>query len=552
MTYTYTEVEMNHSQYEGETFGYGHICTAKYVESSIKEYRGNKYIEALPVPPDMNTIYAMCFVKTAGWESNNTNKPLLQKLIEIQQLESFRLPLPYYADLWNEIYMTITASYAKRTQLYSGTHRTSVILHGESTVNDGDLVANSKSTPAGFNMIGESGCGKSSALELALKYYPKVIRHVDENGISTIQIPYLFVTCPPDSNFSVLYRQIGKELDRYLGNSEPLIEKEIMGKSRSSLGEIRARVAKMIERYAVGLLIVDEVQHLNFSNQTERSFNGLKVLANETMVGIGVVGTSDVLQKIYADEQTARRVGKSISCDNYRQSKDYFNLIMKLLLQYKWFEGTDKFTPEITELIREESHGIIAYIVLIYEMVCMDYVTKKENGEPVSVNLDYVKGIIEKYFSIVKNALEKNYLTTRERDLQIQESIQKAQGRMAYTMDLARQQQEEKDAIELLDSQFSEDSFAKANIIAMVKPLYPDIPESRIMKVTDDIYNKASEKARKESHKLAQKVIAKLIKDHPSRKIKSSPELSEQTKSEIDDILKNHTMNPNIEADSKL
>ena len=165
------------------------------------------------------------------------------------------------------------------------------------------------------------------------------------------------------------------------------------------------------------------------------------------MVGIGVVGTSDVLQKIYADEQTARRVGKSISCYNYRQSKDYFNPIMKLLLQYRWFEGTDKFTPEINELIHEESHGIIAYIVLIYEMVCMDYVTKKENGEPVNVTLDYVKGIIEKYFGIVRNALDKNYLNTRERDLQIQESIQKAQGRMAYTMNLSQQQQEEKDAI---------------------------------------------------------------------------------------------------------
>ena len=99
-------------------------------------------------------------------------------------------------------------------------------------------------------MIGTSGCGKSSALELALNYYPKVIRHTDEDGVSTIQIPYLYATCPPDSNFRVLYQQIGKEVDRYLGNRQPMIENEIMGKSRSSLGEIRARVAKIIERFA--------------------------------------------------------------------------------------------------------------------------------------------------------------------------------------------------------------------------------------------------------------------------------------------------------------
>ena len=552
MTYAYTKVEPNHSQYENESFDYGNVCSAKYVESSVEAYRGNKYIEALPVPPDMKTIYTMCYVPIPGWNSNNDGKTQLQKLIEIQQLESFRVPLPYYKDLWMTFYLTIVASYSKRMQLHCGSHQSSVLLHGEQIFNEGDLVAGSRSTPAGFNMLGVSGCGKSSALELALNYYPKVIRHIGENGMSTIQIPYLFVTCPPDSNFTVLYRQIGKELDRYLGNNEPLIENEIMGKSRSSLGEIRARVAKMIERYAVGLLIVDEIQHLNFANQTERSFNALKVLANETMVGIGVVGTSDALQKIYAEEQTARRVGKTIPCDNYTENEDYFNRIVRSLLQYRWFEGTNTFTPEIIKLLHEESHGIIAYVVLIYEMVCMDYVSKTANNEPVSITLDYVKAIIERYFSIVKSALEKNYIDNRERDLRILDSITKAKGRMAYEMDRAQQQQEQKDAIKLMDTEFGDDYFMKENVISTVRKIYPNIPEIRISKIFDDVYSKCSKKEKKEEPTLTQKVISKLIKQHIPRKIKRNPSLSEQTKAELEDIMKNHTMNPNIDPDSML
>lgn len=551
MNYSYVNVEKNCSQYDGESFAYGSVCEAKYVESLIPAYKGNKYIEALPQVPDTRGMYKRCMVSMPGWNSNTDDKSELQKLMEIQQLENIRIPLSYYKDLWNEIYMSMTASYSKRTQIVTNVHPTSIIVNGNEVKNAGDLVADAKAAPAGFNMLGTSGCGKSSALELALNYYPKVIRHTDGNGMSTIQIPYLFVTCPPDSNFKVLYQQIGKEVDRYLGNSEPWIEKEIMGSSRSSLGEIRARVAKVIERFAVGLLIVDEIQHLSFASQSERSFNALKVLANETMVSIGVVGTSDALRNIYTDEQTARRVGKSIPCDAYTNSRDFFDYIMAFILNYKWFDKDEVFTSECLDIIFRETHGIVAYIVLLYELICIDYVTQQSAGTELKITPDYILAIVDKYFGIVKNALEMNYTDNCRRDIAIQDSIRKAKGRIQYEIDTLKEKQNEAETI-AMGSEISKDQIIKENVISVVASIYTDIPKERIEKCYDYVWDRSSKKVKQDSSLLTQSIIRKIIKDHAPRKISSRKQDLEIVNEEFERVLKVSIQDPNIGPKDKI
>ena len=423
--------------------------------------------------------------------------------------------------------------------------------YSRSEFSGGDLVSISKAAPAGFNMIGTSGCGKSSALELALNYYPKVIRHTDEDGVSTIQILYLYVTCPPDSNFRVLYQQIGKEVDRYLGNRQPMIENEIMGKSRSSLGEIRARVAKIIERFAIGLLIVDEVQHLSFASQSERSFNALKVLANETMVSIGVVGTSEVLTNIYTDEQTARRIGKTIPCDMYTSNKEYFVHIMQYVLKYTWFDNEEKLSKECLDLIYEKTHGIVAYVVLLYELICIDYVSQKSSGSEIAVTPEYISNIVDTYFSIVQNALQLKYTDNNKRDLAVQESIKKAKGQIQYQIDRAKEKQNEVDAIEM-GAEVFEDQIIKDNVIYIVSKIYNDLSKDRIEKCFDNVWENASKTVKNDESVLTQKVIAKITKEHASRKIKTHKEDVEIIDQEFKEVLKTSVLNPNIGPNDEL
>lgn len=423
----FTDVARNHSQYEGQTFEYGEITDAIYVKPLLEGDAENKYIAALPIPPDQRTVFRMNNRQSAGYDMDNSNKSDSQKMLEICNLENFRVPLPSVYQLWTSIYQCMEQSYSRRKVLKSPLKAKNVTVNGEQVAVDGDLISTDDSAVIGFNMIGQSGCGKTSSLRIALDYYPKVIRHTNADGTKTIQIPYLFVTCAPSSNFRALYTSIGRQLDRYLGNPDHECEKEILGVKRSTLGEIQKRVETMIERYAIGLIVFDEVQLMNFDSNRENSFNALMVLANETLVGIGLAGTSEALASIAKIPQISRRIGIKVPCDNYITNEDYFNVVMTQLEKYQWFDTRVSFTNPMKHEIFMESHGIIAYVILIYMMISMDYVIQVDKPE---ITLEYVRKVISKYFSLIKSTLNNNNITAYQREILLQQEVSNAQRNM--------------------------------------------------------------------------------------------------------------------------
>jgi len=150
------------------------------------------------------------------------------------------------------------------------------VIADDEIVTDTKLISTGDSTVVGFNMIGESGCGKTSQIKIALDYYPKVIRHTNPDGSKTIQIPYLYIICPPHSNFKELYKTIADELDKYLGNTDHQIRRDICGPTSRKVGEMLTKVIEYIERFAIGMIVFDEVQQINFTAQNENSFNACK------------------------------------------------------------------------------------------------------------------------------------------------------------------------------------------------------------------------------------------------------------------------------------
>lgn len=99
-------------------------------------------------------------------------------------------------------------SYRKRSEYKSIKKNIVNVIADDEIATDTKLISTGDSTVVGFNMIGESGCGKTSQIKIALDYYPKVIRHTNPDGSKTIQIPYLYIICPPHSNFKELYKTI--------------------------------------------------------------------------------------------------------------------------------------------------------------------------------------------------------------------------------------------------------------------------------------------------------------------------------------------------------
>ena len=90
------------------------------------------------------------------------------------------------------------------------------------------------------------------------------------------QIVYLVVNCVANSNFSALYASIGNAIDRALGITTSVYQKLI--ESRRSLGEKAEKVRELVEIFAIGIIILDEIQLIDFQSTKENSFESLMTL----------------------------------------------------------------------------------------------------------------------------------------------------------------------------------------------------------------------------------------------------------------------------------
>ena len=535
----YYEVDGTKSQYGDLPFEYGTFVDARYVKALVPNDIGNRYIEALPVLPDNKSVAKMNFKAIPSY-SQSEDKSDLQKLLEIRQLEELRIPLPSYYQVWTSVYTSMVESYRKRSE-YKSTKKNIVnVIADDEIATDTKLISTGDSTVVGFNMIGESGCGKTSQIKIALDYYPKVIRHTNPDGSKTIQIPYLYIICPPHCNFKELYREIADELDKYLGNTDHQIRHDICGPTSRRVGEMLSKVNEYIERFAIGMIVFDEVQQINFTSQNENSFNALMAMANNTMVAIAMIGTDEAIAQIAKIKQVGRRFGIRIPCDAYTTNKDFLDQILLAIERYQWFGKQQKLSTDIKNEIIKESHGVIAYIVLIYMLICMDYVTATE--KPEEINLKYVKNIINRYFGLMKETLNGTYLSKAEKD----KELHIAREKLIAEMDESLERQQQKASEEIIKDQidnFDED-IRYNDVLGRIRSIYDnDYAENTIKHQYDLFVKKHPDASAKE---ITKEISKKLVTGKTDRRSTAKVKTSESIKTDaLTSFVKSFEGDPN-------
>ena len=409
--YQYTEVEPGCSQYDDIDLDNSIGVDARYVKSEL--YSGNMFIEALPLPSSTENVKNKCTIPLSSYTSREEElkKPFWTQLLKIRQLRKVRFLLPMNLELEQECYCALIDSYSRRKLKADKDIEISYTAENKENVSSSVLKGkNDDDTVSGFALIGYSGCGKSSALGTLFKSYPQYINHKGPGIRKTPQIVYLVVQCPPTSNFRGLYRNIGKALDEALGNITPVYENELNPAEHGNLSIYRAKVENLIERFSIGIIVFDEIQHIHFSSQTENSFETLLELCNKTKVAIAVVGTEDAKRKIFNSTlKQARRIGVEISGDKYCSNKVLFDSYVRKLLEYQWFDVDIKSDPEnlkeITDALYDCSKGIIDQLVGIYMYMNIDYLRAPAARKPI-VDSEYVYKISEKHYAGMKNILE--------------------------------------------------------------------------------------------------------------------------------------------------
>lgn len=402
ITYAYEKnLKNGERQYDSEyNLECDKVVNAKYVRT----YRdvGNPYIEALPKARNIEEI-SLYYNKMISIPTIEELKEMdtYEVLESISMLKDIRFSLPFHADIEREFRRALEDSYRHRISLEDKECDLDITIRGKQGVMHRKLVAKDVSEAnTGFTLLGYSGCGKSTGIRMMLTNYPQVIIHCSGTWQQFPQIVYLIVNCVPNSNFSALYTAVGAAIDRALGNLKPVYEDTIG--AIKNLGKQRAKVKELIELFAIGIIIFDEIQLIDLKGTRENSIEGLLTLNNETNVAIAVVGTEEAFENLFKKRRTSRRTGVLIQASKYCTDIKKFTVLAKYLFNFQWFNTKVELTSEMIDSLYKVTDGVIDQLIQIYTYMQIDYV--KARKKPV-VDSEYIVKVANRHFKGMQDAI---------------------------------------------------------------------------------------------------------------------------------------------------
>lgn len=514
-SYAYENVPEGSNQYDDIDFGNKLFVDARYVHAVVPSDRGNRYIEALPPPRSEKEILRDYYKPILAYDYGRQSKlPDSTRAYMVGQLRSLRVPLPFHKELEQSFRMALEESYRNRYMIADDNLTLKVTVADEENQQKSKVVGDTYSSAnAGFSLLGCSGCGKSSSLQTLLSHYPQVIMHHDVKYGRHPQIVYLVVNCVANSNFAALYAGIGNAIDRALGITTSVYQGLI--ESRRSLGEKAERVRELVEIFAIGMIILDEIQLIDFESTKENSFESLMTLTNRTKVAIAVVGTENAYAKMFTHLRTARRLGNIISGNLYCDNRTYFSVLAKQVFGYQWFDEPVTLTVEMLEALYSSTHGIIDQLVGLCMYMNLDYISSKKRP---TVDAAYINKTAKRHYSGVQKLLDelddvvnekKRQKIVADANLRLDNLLQESK-QIAFADKIAESEAANSKLLPL-----------KKNIMRNIQMVTDDYSDEKISATIDKIFEQTDEL----DEKLLTRVVMKYLSgmDRPTAKKKTKP-----------------------------
>lgn len=348
----------------------GEAVEAEYIEQMIEEYKGNPFIEALP------PIYSKDEVvdKLIVYPIYNSKERMLDSHLRVhmvQRLFQCFQPLQVHLDLESRISRVIRQGYLARNPFrpeYAASLQDGYRMIQNLNL---DLCSNKRfrTTAAGFTIIGVSGMGKTTAVNRILATMPQIIVHSEYRGVkfSMCQLVWLKLDCPYDGSIKGLCMEFFSKVDSLLGTD--YYKKHVTG--RHTVDSMLSIMSQVARHTGLGMLVIDEIQHLKQakSGGSEKMLNFFVTLVNTIGVPVVLIGTTKAMSVLQSEFRQARRgLGQGDMVWERLQKDSNWDLLMGALWDYQWTKKEVPFTQEISDVMYEESQGIIDIAVKLYAM----------------------------------------------------------------------------------------------------------------------------------------------------------------------------------------
>ena len=327
----------------------------------------NPCIACLPRPYTAAEIRKINDIGLVGYDERAvSDMPIQDRKRQLYRIRDIRIPLPFHAKVDSMLSGVLISSYARRRIGISGYPR-KISLCGEEKDTRTISCGGDAATGFGFSLIGAAGSGKTTAIDLVLKKYPKVICHKFDDCFF-IQIPFIRLTAYSNSNLTALFQSFARQLDMLLdsGNNH---YRQIH--TRQNLGQITSIVCGWIELYHIGAIIIDEMQLLDFSGSSVKSFENILTVMAQTGVGIVTVGTPDAIRAWGGKLRIYRRLGSEIiKADDYCRDEKFIQYVIGRIWKYQWTsERLPAPDEDVMEAMYEESLGSIDLLLTLWMQI---------------------------------------------------------------------------------------------------------------------------------------------------------------------------------------
>ena len=343
----------------------------------LPEYAGNPFIARLPPPLSVQDALT-ALTDLPGYGTAERHYPAHLRCHCIQRLARYFDPMHRHLALEQRIGALIRQGYIGRNP-----HTTDFIhrLHNNhERVIRRDLDAALhpvETTASGFALIGCSGIGKSRSIARILRLYPQTVAH--DEPMALVQVSWLKLDCPHKGSAKQLCISFFREMDRLRGSRFQARR----GAGRIALDEMVVHMAQIADLHALGLLVIDEVQHLMQAPGASREdlLNFLVTLINKIGLPVMIIGTPAALPLLQGAFRQARRtsgIGSAV-WEPMPEGGDWEGFIRRMWA-FQWTRAESPLTDEIVAVLRDESQGIVDVVIKLYMLAQLRAIQLGELG----------------------------------------------------------------------------------------------------------------------------------------------------------------------------